>query len=157
VISEVNTMVSETGETSDIVTLWVGRYDPASDRLTWANGGHPPGLLRRGDGTYETLSVTGPLLGALSGATFEESSVAFGLGDRILLYTDGVTEARRNREFFGEERVREAFVAAGSAQDDARELLSAVRGFVRADLKDDVAVLVVSALGMQDNDDTFER
>lgn len=153
VVREVNKMVADAGETSDIVTLWVGRYDATGERLTWANGGHPPGLLRRANGDLEPLSVTGPLLGATSGAEFDELSVAFRTGDRILLYTDGVTEARRDGEFFGEERVRVAFSAQGSAQEDARGLLSAVRGFVRADLKDDVAVLVVSALGKQDSED----
>ena len=151
VVREVNKMVAEAGETSDIVTLWVGRYDAVGESLCWANGGHPPGLLRRANGALESLSVTGPLLGAMSGAEFDELSVAIRPGDRILLYTDGVTEARRDGEFFGEERVRAVFDAQGSAQDHARGLLSAVRGFARADLRDDVAVLVVSALGMQDS------
>lgn len=150
VVSELNDMVVGAGEASDIVTLWVGRYDPQVGRLTWANGGHPPGLLRRADAQLERLSVTGPLLGAMVGVEFKECSTAMAEGDRILLFTDGVTEARRGREFFGDERVVESFMASGSAQDAVQSLLSDVRSFARSDLKDDVAVLSVTALGMQE-------
>ena len=67
VLGEVNRMVVATGETSDIVTLWVGRYDPSAGELSWSSGGHPPAaLLRPGAGEVEWLSPTGPLLGALA-------------------------------------------------------------------------------------------
>jgi serine phosphatase RsbU (regulator of sigma subunit) len=151
VIREVNTMAADAGEPSDIVTLWVGRYDPRAETLVWSNGGHPPGILRRHDGTSASLSVTGPLLGAMRGVTYEECLVPLRAGDRILLYTDGVTEARRDKEFFGDARVSKALLGTCAAQDEADGLLARVREFVKGELRDDVAILSVVALGMQDS------
>lgn len=147
VLEEVNRMVAEAGQPSDIVTVWVGRLEGLkgdNQMLTWANGGHPPGLLQRSDGELVSLSVTGPLLGAIKDVSYEELSIPVSHGDRVLLYTDGVTEARHGNVFFGEQRVRDAFSVAGTAEHAARHLLDSVRRFVRAELRDDVAVLVVS-------------
>lgn len=143
VMAEVNDMIAEGDDPSDIVTLWLGRYDPASGCLTWSDGGHPPGLLRRSDGSIEPLEVTGALLGAMKGAPYEEGSTTVESGETILLYTDGVTEARRGNIFFGEDRVREVLAKHVGAQETARDLLGAVRTFVQGELRDDVAVLVV--------------
>lgn len=142
-LGELNRMLTESGQPNEIVTVWVGRIDESLTRLSWASGGHPPGLLRSEDGHITTLDATGPLLGALAGVTYEESSVDLGRGDRILLYTDGVTEARSGNIFFGEERVREVFCRQGTAQSVADDLLDEVRRYARSDLRDDVAVLVV--------------
>lgn len=147
-VAEVNTMTTEAGDPSDIVTLWLGKYDPKRGRLEWANGGHPPGLLRRTDGSIVRLEATGPLLGALVGANYDQGSVEFEPGERVLLYTDGVTEARQGNSFFGEDRVMDALRV--EADDTARILLDSVRQFVEGDLRDDIAVLVVDARGTLD-------
>lgn len=143
VMAEVNNMIAATGDASDIVTLWLGCYSPDTGNLTWANGGHPPGLLRRSDGTIERLDVTGALLGALDGAEYGGESTSIGKGDTVLLFTDGVTEARRGNIFFGEERVRQVMNDAVSAQELAAAVLEAIRRHVEGDLRDDVAVLVI--------------
>ncbi len=150
VIGEVNRMVAETGEASDIVTLWVGRLDAEAGELSWASGGHPPGfLLRAGSAETERLVPTGPLLGAIADVVFAEESVSVGPGDAVMLYTDGVTEARRGNEFFGEDRVRDVLLGGGSPDEVVRRLLTAVRRFVHGDLRDDVAVLVLTVRGGQ--------
>lgn len=145
IASEVNKMTADAGDPSDIVTLWVGRYDAGKSELSWADGGHPPAVLRRSDGTYDRLGPTGPLLGAMREAIYEEGTVSFRAGDRLLLYTDGVTEARQGNMFFGEQRLEDALSADRTAQEDARLLLESVRVFVQGELRDDVAVLVVAA------------
>jgi len=143
VLSEVNRMTTEAGDPSDIVTAWLGRLDTATGLLRWANGGHPPGLLKRADGSFERLATTGPLLGAIVEVEYHEESIELGINDEVLLYTDGVTEARRGNVFFGEDRVRESFARSKDALDAARDLLESVRGFVQAELRDDIAVLVI--------------
>ncbi|HET6498659.1 MAG TPA: SpoIIE family protein phosphatase [Coriobacteriia bacterium] len=145
IISEVNRMVSETNEPSDIVTLWIGRVDVDSGTLSYANGGHPPALLRR---TLPTSSVvrllpTGPLLGATPLARYECVSVPIGEGDMLVLYTDGVTEARRGNRFFGEGRVQRALRQGMDADDVTRRLLAALERFVPGAIRDDAAVLAV--------------
>ena len=144
IVGEINRMVTEADDPSDIVTLWVGRFDPERAVLTWASGGHPAGLLQQADdGECTSLSATGPLLGALSDVVYGEQTVAMGPGDTVLLYTDGVTEARSGTEFFGEKRVHAALRVGGSADAVAQRLLVSVRRFVRTELRDDVAVLVL--------------
>lgn len=144
VMTEVNRMTAEAGEPSDIVTAWIGRYDPAASTLEWADGGHPPGLLKRADGVMERLGPTGPLLGAVADVEFELGSVAFGSGDNLLLYTDGVTEAREGNTFFGETRIAEVFSSAGTPEQTVRNLYRTVRAYVKTELRDDVAILAVS-------------
>jgi serine phosphatase RsbU (regulator of sigma subunit) len=77
------------------------------------------------------------------GVQYREESVLLLEGDRILLYTDGVTEARQGNVFFGEDRVRESFERSVDTRDAARELLESVRRFVQSELRDDIAILVV--------------
>ena len=84
---------------------------------------------------------TGPLLGALTDVVYGEESVQLREGDVVLLYTDGVTEARSGKEFFGEDRVEEAVATGGSAEEIVRRLLTLVRRWVHGELRDDVAVL----------------
>jgi serine phosphatase RsbU (regulator of sigma subunit) len=62
----------------------------------------------------------------------------------VLLYTDGVTEARNGNIFFGEDRVRDSVVVGGTPRELIRRLLTAVRRFGRGDLRDDVALLAIA-------------
>jgi len=155
VVAEVNRMTTEAGDPSDIVTLWLGRYDAQQNSLAWANGGHPAGLVRRQDGSIEPLGATGPLLGALIDAKYDEETTQLWPNDRVLLYTDGVTEARQGNRFFGEERVQA--VLSASTNEAAHTLLRVVREFVDGDLRDDIAVLVLDVRGATDVKQTQER
>lgn len=147
VMADVNRIVCESGTPGDIVTLWVGALDVAGGKLTWANGGHPPVLLRRVDGSVERLGATGPLLGAVPEIAYEELEVPIEAGDVVLLYTDGVTEARSGNKLFGEERLRRTLEDPGSAAEIADRVLDAVRRYVRGDLRDDVAILAAKVSG----------
>jgi len=141
---EINKMVVAGEDTSDILTVWIGFLDTTRGLLRWANGGHPPGLLLRGDGRdIERLATTGPLLGASGGAKFEESRIAVRGGDTILLYTDGVTEARSGNKFFGEGRVRRALRYGGTPDSVSKNLLAAVRRFTAGEPRDDMAIVAV--------------
>ena len=75
---------------------------------------------------------------------YGEETVTLDVDDTILLYTDGVTEARNGNVFFGEERVRDSVMAGGTPRELVRRLLTVVRRFVRGDLRDDVALLAIT-------------
>ena len=153
VLTEVNRMVGEGNDPSDIVTMWIGRIDRSARTITWSGGGHPPGLLRRAiSGDVVRLSSSGPLLGAVSGVVYLDEVVALEAGDTILLYTDGVTEARSGNTFFGEQRVEQVLEPGGTSDEIVERLRSAVRRFAESALRDDVAVLVVRLVSSEESD-----
>ena len=147
-LAELNRQVASTGDPSHIVTMWVGILDRVSGILTYADGGHPPALLLRGDTrVIERLGTTGPLLGAVVQAEYGESRIEVRVGDSVLLYTDGVTEARRGAKLFGEGRVRRVLRRHPTAAGCVDALLDAVKTYAVDALKDDAAALVVRRLG----------
>ncbi|WP_433206268.1 PP2C family protein-serine/threonine phosphatase [Dactylosporangium sp. CS-047395] len=117
--------------------------------LRIVNAGHPPPVLVRASGEVEELGVYGPLLGVIPDAELEPVLVEAGGGDAVLLYTDGLVEARRDGELFGAERVRAALAGAGTA--DAAELVArvhaAVDAFRSGGSDDDLALLALRLRG----------
>jgi PAS domain S-box-containing protein len=116
--------------------------------LRLAIGGHPCPLLLRAAGTVETVGAPGTLLGATSSPVFHDHEVSLDAGDAVLLYTDGVTEARTTDGRFGIERLKA--VLGGCAGLGAAQLTERVERAVGelADPSaagDDVALLVLRA------------
>ncbi len=108
-----------------LVTLFYAELDPACGVLTYVNAGHNPPLLARQGGGIERLPATALAMGVLAETPFESGEVTLGPGDRLLLYTDGVTEAENARgEEFGESRLL-AFLDAHRSDSD-RGLLDGV-------------------------------
>ncbi|URM97163.1 SpoIIE family protein phosphatase [Actinomadura madurae] len=121
---------------------------PASFTVHLASGGHPPALILRRHGQSEYLHTPGgQLVGALPDAFFASADTVLDPGDTLLLYTDGLTEARTGagRELFGEEALR-SFVA-DLAPMDAKPLITALNGLLEQfgeALQDDTALLAFS-------------
>jgi PAS domain S-box-containing protein len=114
--------------------------------LRFVNAGHPPPVLRRADGAVRVLPTGGSLLGALPRVTLTEHRLQLDPGDVVVLYTDGVTEARRRAgELFGEERLVHLVGELGpqGATAVASGLRERVQQFVDEGLGDDVAILVL--------------
>jgi sigma-B regulation protein RsbU (phosphoserine phosphatase) len=80
--------------------------NPATGRVRYSNAGHPPPLVVRSDGSREILQGGGTVIGMGGVIPFEEGETTLRTGDRLFLYTDGITEhANSAAEFFGEERL----------------------------------------------------
>lgn len=75
------------------VTVFYAIYDPATARLTFANGGHNPPILLRGNGEVSLLTANGMALGILPDVDIDSRKINILPGDTLVLYTDGVTEA----------------------------------------------------------------
>jgi anti-sigma regulatory factor (Ser/Thr protein kinase) len=109
--------------------------------------GHPQPVLLRADGTASYVGVPGTLLGVLDDdeVTFPAVDVELCSGDALVLYTDGVVEARAGRELLGEQRLLEAVVdcAGLSAQGIADRVRAAADRFAGGNLRDDVAIVVL--------------
>ncbi|MBW3668298.1 MAG: SpoIIE family protein phosphatase [Actinobacteria bacterium] len=110
---------------------------------TVCSGGHPlPLLLRDGKATH--AGGPGSLLGVLPQPTFHETVMALQPGDAIVLYTDGVTEARRGTDFFDEPGlVRSVAACATSASAITDGVLADVLAFQGDNPRDDIAVVAV--------------
>lgn len=106
-----------------------------------------PALVLRGD-RVEPVVVPGTLVGVYPDLRLAETEVRLAAGDTLLLYTDGITEARSPaREFFGPERLEAALASfAGRDADTVADgILAEVSAFQDGRLRDDVALLVVQA------------
>jgi sigma-B regulation protein RsbU (phosphoserine phosphatase) len=132
-------------ETERFVTLVVVRLvdDGAGWSVTGSVGGHPLPLVRHVDGSVEELGSHGSLVGVISEpvfTTFEHRLV----DDLVLMFTDGVIEARHDRTFFGAERL--VPLVAAAAHDPAAvtsAVVAAVLDFQEGDAHDDIAVLTL--------------
>ncbi|MGH9370252.1 MAG: PP2C family protein-serine/threonine phosphatase, partial [Vicinamibacterales bacterium] len=122
--------------------------DAGLDVLTYSNAGHYPPVLVRADGRVERLTSGGAVLGVFPLACYEQGRVALRRGDRLVLFTDGITEARDGRdEEFGEERLL-ALVAehrACSAPALQARLVDAVATFTGGRFQDDATLIVLAA------------
>ncbi|MEV5644767.1 SpoIIE family protein phosphatase [Streptomyces flaveolus] len=130
--------------------------DPATGRVTVriASGGHPPAVVLRADGTAEFLPTPGGLLvGVLPDAAFATATTVLGHGDTLLLYTDGLTEARTGGDramLFGDDALLE--FATRQAGRSPQALIQALTGLLDDfgdGLDDDTALL---ALGVPASD-----
>ena len=128
-------------------TLFVGVADLKHGMLTYCSAGHPPALLLRAEtGEMETLDEQSGVVGAFRGMTYHDGHVSLSEGDRILLYTDGATEARNpSGAFFGEQGLRDAVMeeAAGDFDGMLDRLLERIDAFTERSLDDDVAMVVL--------------
>jgi sigma-B regulation protein RsbU (phosphoserine phosphatase) len=146
ILQKVNRLLYESTDDGKFVTAFYGVLDAKNRVFTFSNAGHNPPLLLRVDGTAEWLTEGGLPLGVMEEATYEERPVPLGVGDVLVLYTDGVTEASNDVEDqYGVERL-EALVRK-HARDPAATLVEAIRVEVEAftgdrHLNDDLTVVV---------------
>lgn len=103
-------------------TLFLGIYDDATRRLRYVNCGHNAPLLARADGGFDQLNSTAPALGLMERWTACERSVELRDGDTLLIYSDGVTEARRGNDGIGDEEFGDARLTASLCKHAGRPL-----------------------------------
>jgi phosphoserine phosphatase RsbU/P len=129
------------------VTFFFALVDREAGTVSYSNAGHNAPVLVRADGSVVRLREGGPILGEFPDAPYEQASVPFGAGDRLLIFTDGVSEARGpGDEEFGEPRL-ETLVRDSRGQSAAelrRRILSAVHEFRDRPLEDDATMLIVA-------------
>ena len=115
--------------------------------VTMSLGGHPPALLLRPDRQPVALGAPGTLVGVLEAPHFAETHAFLESGATLVLYTDGVTEARRRGtdQLYGEQRLRAVLEAHRGSTSIAHDVLADVLDFQGGDARDDIAVVAVSA------------
>jgi phosphoserine phosphatase RsbU/P len=121
--------------------------DAEEGTLRYANAGHYPPILVRAGGGVERLDVGGAVLGVFPDGAYEQGEIALHAGDRLVLYTDGITEATNgNDEEFGEDRVLDLAVANRTCSAPALQarLAQSVADFSNGRFQDDATLIVVA-------------
>lgn len=151
-LSTVNSMLIPESDLTTFVTAFYGILDTRTGTVRYCNGGHNLPYIIRNNGTVEEIENTnGLLLGKIEPIEFETKEFTLSPGEKILLFTDGVTEATgQNGDMYEEPRL-ETFLAK-HADDDlhklVRSLIVDVLKFMgKADQSDDITVLAVGYNG----------
>ena len=146
VVDAVNREVHACSETGHYATLFFGIVDGAASIMRYVNAGHNPALLIHQDGSASSIGATGMPVGMFAEASYTEGVVQFRPGDRIVVCTDGVTEATnlQGREW-GLEGLQQAATEslAQGACDAVQAIFNAMDAFSREQQCDDATVLVL--------------
>jgi sigma-B regulation protein RsbU (phosphoserine phosphatase) len=143
-LEELNKVLSTTGRPEDLVSVCVAVLDTEAATLRHASAGHPVAWLWQ-DSEMHALRSTGPLLTLDPQAAYFSRELPLMTGDVLLLYTDGLAEARSGGQIFGEDRIA-GIVKRDPGQDAmimCKDLLEAARDFAAEPLSDDVAILAI--------------
>ncbi len=144
--SELNEHVLASSSAETFITLFVGILDIGSGRIRYVNAGHNPPLLIGGADAEQWLTEGGMPVGMLAGAVYVEGEVLVEPGGLLVVYSDGVTEARdRAGEFYGEERLTREILATrtGGAAGALDLILASVDHFAEGtEQADDLSLAV---------------
>lgn len=143
VVKRVNTLVHRLSPPEVFATVFYGVLDPATGRFTYCVAGHPHPVVVGRDGARLLEGAHSPLVGGFRDVDFAVSETVLDLGDRLVLYTDGITEARHGVEMFGEGRLVETLskLRHTSTRLMPQRLVRATLKFAGGSLRDDTVVV----------------
>ncbi|MBI5836436.1 MAG: SpoIIE family protein phosphatase [Candidatus Eisenbacteria bacterium] len=147
-LARINQLMLQSGAEGRFATCFLGCLDLGTLELTYCNAGHNPPMLHRASGRVETLADGGLILGSFHDARLFDGFTRLAPGDRLVLYTDGVTEAVDSAgRLFGEERLEE-FLTRAPRHWSGEELAGCLRDEVHrfsggSELADDMTLMVV--------------
>ena len=147
IFEHVNNTLCEGNESGLFVTCWMGILEISTGKLTFANAGHTPPVLRQGGKVSYLKMKPNLMLAALSGIPYKNNEITLNPGDKLFIYTDGVTEATdKNNNLYGEERLLSALQKDEAKMLNPEKLLKFVKNDVEkfvdgADQFDDITML----------------
>lgn len=152
VFTKANYELCQGNDAGMFVTGWMGVLDINTGHVDFANAGHnPPVLYRKGEGFSYLKSKVGFVLAGMDSVKYKAQEITLNPGDRIYLYTDGVTEATSiEKELYGEDRLL-SFLNSHH-DDDAEHVLKGVKGDIdlfvgEAEQFDDITMVMVDYKG----------
>ncbi len=130
------------------VTVFYAIYNIKTGQIKYCNGGHNSPYIVRADGQVEELPISqNCMVGSISGLTYQNDETQLGVGDTIVMYTDGVNEAFNEQyEEYGDERMQNLLrrISGKSCQEVIEEQLADVREFAgEAPQSDDITLLAL--------------
>lgn len=143
-LEELNDRMSALERVEEFISLCVVVFDTEAGTLRWASAGHPTAWLWHAR-EVRPLRHTGPLLMLDPQGTFTSRELPLEVGDLLLMYTDGLAEARNGNDFFGEERIGNVLRRDPGVAPDVlcKTLLEAAKDFADTPLTDDTAILAI--------------
>lgn len=135
VFTKVNNLLCEGNDAGLFVTAWMGLIELSSGKLTYVNAGHNPPIIKH-DGELSYLrSKAGFVLAGMEDFKYKQNELTLNRGDKIFLYTDGITESQTaNKELYGEERLINCLKSLLS--DNVTEAVYAVRSDIAEFVKE---------------------
>jgi len=148
VMAKANHMFARTDSESLFASAFFAILDTTSGRLVYCNCGHPFPLVINycSEKKVKLLNVTAPVLGLMDEIDCQAEEIILSGEDTLFLYTDGLTEARRGSEFFGEERLIKIVNESGPQKVDhfVEEIYGRLIDFSDGELNDDLALMALS-------------
>jgi serine phosphatase RsbU (regulator of sigma subunit) len=143
-VEQLNAQMSAGERLEEFISLCLVVFDTEAGSLRYASAGHPAAWLWHGR-DVRPLRATGPLLMLDPSATYHSREVDLDENDLVVVYTDGLAEARSGAELFGEERIAAAIRRDPGAPADVlcKDLLEQAKDFASTPITDDVAILAV--------------
>jgi len=151
ILAETNELLRESHNGSAFVTIFLGFYNTNSGAIIYANGGHSaPLIIGKNNSITARGAATGTIVGMLENQEYGNAQMRLHPGETLLLFTDGLTEARsEGGEFFGEGRLR-TFLEEHSGQSPERlcnDLEKEICSFQKMNLSDDLTILALKRIG----------
>ena len=155
IITHVNDELSRDNKAFMFVTIFICILDIRTGEFVYSNAGHNPPYIKRKNGSILKVGQKhGPVVGAMKGLVYKEDKIRLSRKDMLLLYTDGITEAKNStNNLFSEKRLAELLLSSeyDSAEDIVQSTVSEVKLFEDgADQADDITVLAVQFHGIQE-------
>ena len=151
-LAYMNSNLASQSDSAMFTTVFYGILDTRTGELQFANGGHNrPYVVAVGGKTRPLSDESGPIVGIMDGFSFDTYSGRLAPGETLVLYTDGVTEARDSKDgFFGDEQLEELLTAHNteSAEQMVASVHAAVQEFATGvPQADDITVLALRYVG----------
>lgn len=146
VLRKTNEVMGPALDASSFVTALFGVLDPVGRTFTYSSGGHPPAILFGPGHDPLVLHEGGTVIGPFPKSVYREQTCPLALRDHIVLYTDGLTEARGAESLYGEARLLEALrgcPARSSAEQVVEHIFFDALDFADGHLSDDLALLAI--------------
>ena len=153
VLNKSNKELCYGNEQGMFVTVWLGIYEISTGKLEYANAGHNPPIIKRGDGSFEFLkNISGFILAGNENMKYKGFDGYLHNGDKLLLYTDGVTETmNEDSQQYTEQKLMK-FVSDADVNSSPKEIIDAIHLSVeefrgKAEQSDDITMLALKVSG----------
>ncbi len=129
IFTQANAKLCENNDAGMFVTAWMAIVDLKTGIMSVANAGHNPPVIKRANGKFDYEKMrAGFVLAGMDGIKYRKAEIQLSPGDRIYLYTDGVTEATdKNDQLYGEDRLTNLLNSLGESDLDVKSLCDSIK------------------------------